>query len=115
MIADTGCQRQVAGQSWHMQRAQEIAPLQPVIHDEHCKFSFGPNAGVPSSSRYVYPSGLAGHLVVLGVSSVDEKAPALFSRPAFEALRAVPDLVRGEMHYTALKTSAPLFCQSVGI
>ena len=114
MIADTGCQRQVAGHAWHTQRAQEIAPLQPILHNEHCKFSFGPNAGVPSSSRYVYPSGLAGHLVVLGISSVNEKAPALFSRPAFEALGAVPDLVRGEMHYTALKTSAPLFLSKCG-
>ena len=97
MIADTGCQRQVAGRAWHECRAREIAPLQPVPTAEKCTFSFGPNRnrGVASTERYYYPAGFGGAYVALGVSCVDVNAPALFSRPAFAALGAIPNLVTG--------------------
>jgi len=106
MIADTGCQRQVAGSRWHSERQREISPLEVIPYTEHCHFSFGPNAGVPSKQRLAYPSGIAGRMVVLGISEVDENAPALFSRPSFEILGAVPDIVQGVMHYKALGPDA---------
>ena len=80
MIADTGCQRQVAGRAWHERRCHEIEPLFAIPFKEFCKFSFGPNEGVPSTQRLAYPAGLGGGLVVLGISEVEVNAPALFSR-----------------------------------
>ena len=114
MIADTGCQRQVAGVGWHKQRQFEMQPLFPLQRHDHCTFSFGPNAGVPSSCRWAYPVGLGGKMVVLGISQVEVNAPALFSRPAFEALGAVPDVTTGIMHYKALGTSSQLFLSKCG-
>ena len=114
MIADTGCQRQVAGKKWHLQRQHEILPLKTIPYVENCHFSFGPNAGVPSKRRHAYPSGIAGRAIVLGVSEVDENAPALFSRPAFELLGAVPDVIQGVMHYKALDRESPLYLSQCG-
>ena len=114
MIADTGCQRQVAGRSWHNQRQQEISPLQPLRCPERCTFSFGPNEGVPSRERYVYPAGLGGVFVSLGISVVDSNAPALFSRPAFTKLGAIPNLVEGKMYYQALQTESKLYLSPCG-
>ena len=114
MIADTGCQRQVAGVAWHEQRQKEILPLQPLHAQEHCRFSFGPNAGVPSLERLAYPAGLGGAFAVLGVSMVESNAPALFSRPSFEKLGAVPNLLQGVMYYEALGTCSQLFLSPCG-
>lgn len=112
MIADTGCQRQVAGSMWHTRRCREIEPLRAMPFNEFCKFSFGPNAGVHSQRRLAYPAGLGGGLVVLGITKVSVNAPALFSRPAFEILGAVPDLSKAVMYYKALNTG---FCLSAVI
>ena len=114
MIADTGCQRQVAGVGWHRKRQLEILPLEAHRHVEQCTFSFGPNAGVPSSCRWSYPAGLGGKAVQLGVSQVEIGAPALFSRPAFEALGAVPDIHQGIMFYRALDRQSTLFLTKCG-
>ena len=114
MIADTGCQKQVAGRSWHEQRQRDLHPLKTIPYKENCSFSFGPNAGVPSVQRLAYPSGIAGTAVVLGVSQVEENAPALFSRPSFELLGAVPDLVQGVMHYKALGKKSKLYLSQCG-
>eukprot|EP00435_Cladocopium_sp_Y103_P039387 s1919_g10.t1 len=114
MIADTGCQRQVAGLAWHLQRQKEIYPLQPLHAKEHCRFSFGPNAGVPSKERLAYPAGLGGAYAMLGISLVESNAPALFSRPAFEKLGAIPNLLQGVMHYVALQTCSRLYLSPCG-
>lgn len=114
MIADTGCQRQVAGRLWHEQRQREILPLTPSKSGERCSFSFGPNKGVPSRERMQYPAGLGGVFVALGVSVVDSNAPALFSRPSFASLGAVPNIVQGVMHYQALKTESKLYLSPCG-
>ena len=114
MIADTGCQRQVAGKLWHEQRQREILPLQAPSFPEHCNFAFGPNAGTPSSRRFSYPAGLAGQALMLGVSEVEVNAPALFSRLSFEVLGAVPDAVCGVMHYKALGKQSPLYLSRCG-
>ena len=82
MIVDTGCQRQVAGHAWHVQRQKDIQPLNVIPFSEHCNFAFGPNAGVPSKQRLAYPCGISGSLVVLGISEVSVNAPALLSRVA---------------------------------
>ena len=114
MTADTGCQRQVAGWDWHLKHQREVQPLQPLRCDEFCHFSFGPNEGVPSRDRFAYPAGLGGCFVALGISAVNCKAPALFSRPAFAKLGAIPDIVSCKMHYTALGTESQLFLSSCG-
>jgi hypothetical protein len=114
MIADTGCQRQVAGLAWHLQRQKEIYPLQPLHAKEQCRFSFGPNAGVPSKERLAYPAGLGGAYAMLGISLVESNAPALFSRPAFEKLGAIPNLLQGVMHYVALQTCSRLYLSPCG-
>ena len=114
MIADTGCQRQVAGKLWHEGRQKAISPLQPGQCGERCSFSFGPNAGVPSRIRFVYPAGLGGVAVALGVSVVKENAPALFSRPSFTTLGAIPNLITGVMHFVALKTTSKLCLSPCG-
>ncbi|CAE7353272.1 GIP [Symbiodinium sp. CCMP2592] len=101
LIADTGCQRQVAGCKWHVQRQHELQ-LVPMKSPEVCRFSFGPNKGVPSMGRWLYPAGIAGELVMLGVSEVNVDAPGLLSRPAMEALGAVPDLLEGRITFKAL-------------
>ncbi|CAE7823434.1 DNMT3A [Symbiodinium sp. CCMP2456] len=95
IIADTGCQRQVAGQAWHDQKAQEIRPLKRLEFPDKCKFSFGPSAPVTSVGRHVYPVAIAGVQFSLSVSVVAAKAPALLSRRAFEAFGAVPDVHTG--------------------
>ena len=46
-IADTGCQRQVAGKGWHLRKAQEILPLQACKFTDRCRFSFGPGPPLP--------------------------------------------------------------------
>ena len=102
LIADTGCQRQVAGVKWHEQRVHEILPLQRESHAEVCKFSFGPADGLPSLGRHLYPAGIAGELVALGISEIDSAAPGLLSRPTMEALGAVPDLLEGKVFFRAL-------------
>ena len=99
---------------WHQQRQKELLPLQPLHAQEHCHFSFGPNAGVPSKERLAYPAGLGGAFAMLGISVVDSNAPALFSRPAFETLGAIPNLLQGVMHYVALQTSSQLFLSPCG-
>ena len=101
LIADTGCQRQVAGHKWHVQKQSELQ-LVPLRFPEVCKFSFGPSQGVPSQGRWLYPAGIAGELVMLGVSEVEVDAPGLLSRPAMEALGAVPDLLEGRVTFKAL-------------
>ena len=112
MIADTGCQRQVAGSRWHEIRQRSIQPLTPVKYHDSCSFSFGPHKGTPAEARYAYPAGLGGSMVALGVSSVSCDAPALFSRPAFEILGAVPDIGKGVMFYRALNKTPKLFLAS---
>ena len=114
MIADTGCQRQVAGSSWHLNRQRDVHPLQVQTCPENCKFSFGPNEGIPSNQRFIYPAGIGGAVVSLGVSLVDVEAPALFSRPSFAALGAVPNIVTGTMFYQALNTESKLFLSPCG-
>ena len=114
MIADTGCQRQVAGSRWHENRSLEVQPLEAMMCSEKCRFSFGPNEGVPSDKRYIYPAGLGGVFVALGVSSVAVNAPALFSRPSFTVLGAIPNVVTGIMHYTALQTQSKLCLSPCG-
>ena len=61
-----------------------------------------------------YPAGLGGVFVALGVSVVDSNAPALFSRPSFASLGAVPNIVQGVMHYQALKTESKLYLSPCG-
>ena len=112
MIADTGCQRQVAGQRWHEVRCKSIEPLQPLKFHDSCSFSFGPHKGTPAVVRHAYPAGLGGVVVALGISEVSCEAPALFSRPAFEILGAVPDIGQGVMYYRALNTTSKLFLAS---
>jgi len=114
MIADTGCQRQVAGRAWHLKRQNDILPLQPQQTSEACHFSFGPNQGEPSTTRFAYPVGVGGVFAVFGISVVESKAPALFSRPAFASLGAIPDIVAGVMHYTALGCDARLWLSPCG-
>ena len=109
MIADTGCQRQVAGRKWHVAQQKNIQPLKAVSFEDACHFSFGPHEGTPASARYAYPAGLGGAAVTLGVSQVDVDAPALFSRPAFETLGAIPDICKGVMYYQALNCTSKLF------
>ena len=109
MIADTGCQRQVAGSVWHQQRHSEIVPLSPLRNDETCRFSFGPTQGMQSKGRYLYPSGIVGEVVMLGISEVEAPAPGLLSRPAMEALGAVPDVQAGKIYFRALDKSTSLF------
>ena len=109
MIADTGCQRQVAGKRWHMVQQKNIQPLQAVPFEDACHFSFGPHEGTPATARFAYPAGLGGAAVTLGVSQVDVDAPALFSRPAFETLGAIPDICQGVMYYQALQCTSKLF------
>ena len=112
MIADTGCQRQVAGSRWHEIRQRSIQPLTPVKFHDSCSFSSGPHKGTPAEARYAYPAGLGGSMVALGVSLVSCDAPALFSRPAFEILGAVPDIGKGVMFYRALNKTSKLFLAS---
>ncbi|CAE7242540.1 RE1 [Symbiodinium natans] len=102
LIADTGCQRQVAGTKWHEQHMLEIQPLKRLRFPEVCRFSFGPADGVPSLGRYLYPAGIAGELVALGISEIDSPAPGLLSRPTMEALGAVPDILEGKVYFRAL-------------
>ena len=58
MIADTGCQRQVAGQGWHDQKMQEILPLKGSSFRIPAGFRLG--EGIPSQGRYAYPAAVAG-------------------------------------------------------
>ena len=114
VIADTGCQRQVAGSVWHSQKASEIQPLQRLSYPDNCKFSFGPNAALNSQGRYVYPAAMAGVHLAVCISSVDAKAPALMSRKAFEVLGGVPDVHAGTVHFRALGCTTTLWLSPCG-
>ena len=114
LIADTGCQRQVAGQAWHAQKSHEVQPLSCQKFPDTCRFSFGPSAALQSQGRYMYPAGIAGVPLALCVSSVDAKAPGLMSRRAFEYLGAVPDVHTGRIHFRALKRSSQLWLSPCG-
>ena len=109
LIADTGCQRQVAGSMWHKQKQTELLPLRPLHFPEVCRFSFGPTTGMPSQGRYLYPAGIAGEPVALGISEVQAAAPGLLSRATMEALGAVPDILEGTVYFKALKKSTRLY------
>eukprot|EP00435_Cladocopium_sp_Y103_P045359 s257_g13.t1 len=50
MIADTGCQRQVAGSSWHLNGQRDVHPLQVQSCPETCKSSFGPTKAPRATS-----------------------------------------------------------------
>ncbi|CAE7804420.1 GIP [Symbiodinium necroappetens] len=63
MIADTGCQRQVAGQAWRTQKALEVKPLQAIALDDSCHFSFGPGRPLRSQGRFVYPVDIGSELL----------------------------------------------------
>ena len=114
IIADTGCQRQVAGKAWHDQKALEILPLKRLEFPDKCKFSFGPSAPVASVGRNVYPVAIAGVHFSLSVSVVIAKAPALLSRRAFEALGAVPDVHTGTIYFRALQCTSKLWLSPCG-
>ncbi|CAE7226683.1 unnamed protein product [Symbiodinium sp. CCMP2592] len=114
MIADTGCQRQVAGSVWHQQKCSEILPLVPLRFEEVCRFSFGPTSGMPSKGRFLYPAGIAGEAVMLGISEVEAPAPGLLSRRTMEALGAVPDLLEGTVYFKAFGKSTDLFLSPCG-
>ncbi|CAE7832499.1 unnamed protein product [Symbiodinium sp. CCMP2592] len=114
MIADTGCQRQVAGSVWHQQRQIETLFLCPLRYAESCRFSFGPTKSMPSKGRYLYPTGIAGQLVMMGISEVEAPAPGLLSRPTMEALGAVPDVLAGVMHFKAFNASTQLYLSPCG-
>ena len=109
LIADTGCQRQVAGSMWHKQKQTELMPLRPLHFPEVCRFSFGPATGMPSQGRYLYPAGIAGEPVALGISEVQAAAPGLLSRATMEALGAVADILEGTVYFKALKKSTRLY------
>ena len=68
MIADTGCQRQVAGVKCHQNQERIIKPLQVVPFKDSYSFSFGPHGGIPATARFAYPAGLGGAAVALGVT-----------------------------------------------
>ncbi|CAE7560935.1 GIP [Symbiodinium sp. CCMP2456] len=114
IIADTGCQRQVAGAGWHAQKCREIQPLQRLEYPDMCKFSFGPSEALASQGRFVYPVAIAGTPLAMSVSSVNAKAPALMSRKAFEALGAVPDVLCGTMYFRALQCTTQLWLSPCG-
>ncbi|CAE7255028.1 PSMC3, partial [Symbiodinium sp. CCMP2456] len=114
LIADTGCQRQVAGSVWHRQKCNEIQPLVPLRFEEVCRYSFGPSNGMPSKARYLYPAGIAGETVFLAISEVEAPAPGLLSRRTMEALGAVPDLLEGEIYFKALGKSTCLYLSPCG-
>ncbi|CAE7296335.1 unnamed protein product [Symbiodinium sp. KB8] len=114
MIADTGCQRQVAGQAWHNQKALEIKPLQALALDDSCHFSFGPGRPLRSQGRFAYPAAIGGEPLMLCVSSVEASAPALLSRKAFESLGAVPDVYSGTIYFRALDKSSQLWLSPCG-
>ncbi|CAE7214864.1 unnamed protein product [Symbiodinium necroappetens] len=114
IIADTGCQRQVAGEGWHAQKRFEIEPLCRLEYPDVCKFSFGPSDALTSQGRYVYPAAIAGKPLAMCVSSVKAKAPALMSRKAFEALGAVPDVYAGTIYFRALQCSSQLWLSPCG-
>ena len=83
LIADTGCQRQVAGSVWHHQKCSELQPLVPLRFEEVCRFSFGPTSGMPSKGRFLYPAGIGGKVVVLGIS--DQRGRSTTSWAALKA------------------------------
>ena len=114
IIADTGCQRQVAGTDWHVRKALEIQPLQAVKHPDRCRFSFGPGPPLSSLGRYVYPVSIAGKHFAMCISQVDAKAPALMSRKAFESLGAVPDVHKGQIYFRAMDCVATLWLSPCG-
>lgn len=78
MIADTGCQRKVAGFRWHGIQQENIKSLKAVQFGDTCTFSFRPHEGMPATMRLAYPAGLGGAAVALGASQVECDAPALF-------------------------------------
>ena len=78
MIADTGCQRKVAGFRWHGIQQENVKSLKAVQFGDTCTFSFRPHEGMPATMRPAYPAGLGGAAVALGVSQVECDAPALF-------------------------------------
>ena len=114
MIADTGCQRQVAGQAWRTQKALEVKPLQAIALDDSCHFSFGPGRPLRSQGRFVYPAAIGGEPLMLCVSSVAASAPALLSRKAFESLGAVADVHTGTIYFRALDKSSQLWLSPCG-
>ena len=114
IIADTGCQRQVAGESWHAQKCLEVDPLCRLVYPDMCKFSFGPSEALQSQGRFVYPASIAGKPLAMCISSVKAKAPALMSRKAFESLGAVPDVYSGTMYFRALQCSTQLWLSPCG-
>ncbi len=108
LIADTGCQKMVAGPTWHDQRHRDIEPLVTRSRVNHCSFTFGPSEPSFSSESFDYPAGIGRHVILLNISKVAHEAPGLFSRPGFVHLGAVPNLLRGEIHFTALQCTTYL-------
>ena len=50
---------------------------QALKFSEKCRFAFGPAESMPSAGsagRYLYPAGIAGELVFLGISEVEAAA-----------------------------------------
>ena len=114
IIADTGCQRQVAGTDWRVRKAREIQPLQSIKYSDRCRFSFGPGPPLPSLGRYGYPVAIAGKSFAMSISQVDARAPAPMSRKAFESLGAVPDVHKGQIYFRAMDCVATLWLSPCG-
>jgi hypothetical protein len=114
LIADTGCQKMVAGYSWFNARAEEVLPFNMFSMKERCRFTFGLSEPTYSTCRWFVPAGICGSLGELRVSSVKEDAPGLFSRPGFEELEGAPDIVSGQVHFRALNCSTMLCLTDVG-
>eukprot|EP00972_Heterocapsa_arctica_P114399 16442250-Heterocapsa_arctica.AAC.1 len=109
MVADTGCQKMVAGISWHELHTRDVSPLEVSVRQEACKLTFGPSVPTWSFERSTHPVGITGHVVEFRISTVSERVPGLFSRPGFVELDTIPDIVQGLMHWRSLGRSSLLY------
>jgi len=94
MVIDTACMRMVAGLSWlqyHQSRLLDIC-CQFVTRPEHEAFIFGDSEPVISETRFIFPAGIIGSVLLVRTSAVVNLVPLLASKQFLDLSGAVIDL-----------------------
>lgn len=95
-------------------RRGDLAPLEILDSPEKNDFRLGAGGIVSSATRCRVPVGLGGRLGECCMSLVPADVPGLMSQQAMRYLGTTVDTAKGEVHFTSLDTTSPLFITGPG-
>ena len=111
MILDSACQRTCCGELWY--REHSLHALQ--VYKLKCKqvptldiFQFGKGEATQALFRSYMPVGIGQQPFLMATAVISANVPLLGSNKLLERLRAVIDMGKGMVHFSALGVTVPL-------